>query len=90
MHTEIILKTSKLRNQLREFLTKKQIMTKIFFQPVHQTNFYKKQILKRKLSLDATQSVSSRILTIPMYPGLKQSELNYICDSISEFMEKNS
>lgn len=86
----IMLKTSKLRNQLREFLTKKQIMTKIFFQPVHQTNFYKKQILKEKLSLDTTQSVSSRILTIPMYPGLKQSELNYICDSISEFMEKNS
>lgn len=86
----IILKTSKLRNQLREFLTKKQIMTKIFFQPVHQTNFYKKQIFKEKLSLDVTQSVSFRILTIPMYPGLKQNELNYICNSISEFMEKNS
>ncbi len=86
----IILKTAKLRNQLREFLTKKQIMTKIFFQPVHQTNFYKKQVLKEKLSLDTTQSISSRILTIPMYPGLKQNELNYICDSISEFMEKNS
>ncbi len=65
-------------------------MTKIFFQPVHQTNFYKKQVLKEKLSLDTTQSISSRILTIPMYPGLKQNELNYICDSISEFMEKNS
>lgn len=86
----IILKTSKLRNELREFLTKKRIMTKIFFQPVHQTNFYKKQILKEKLCLDNTQSISSRILTIPMYPGLKRDELNYLCDSISEFMEKNS
>lgn len=86
----IILKTSKLRNHLRKFLTKKQIMTKIFFQPIHQTNFYKKQILKEKLSLDITNSISSRILTIPMYPGLTRTELNYICDSISEFMEKNS
>lgn len=86
----IILKTPKLRNELRKFLTKKQIMTKIFFQPVHQTNFYKKQVLKQKLNLQNSQFVSSRILTIPMYPGLKQDELIYLCDSISEFMEKNS
>lgn len=85
----ILLKTSKLRNDLKEFLTKKQIMTKIFFQPIHQTNFYKKQIIKKKLDLENTQFISSRILTLPMFPGLNKNELNYICDSIAEFIEKN-
>ena len=38
----IRLSSHKLRNTLMKFLAKKGIMTKIFFEPVHLTNFYKK------------------------------------------------
>ena len=84
----IILENNKLRNNLKEFLTHKGIMSKVFFEPAHLTNFYRKNILKKKLVLQNTETVSSRILTIPMFPGLTKQELDYICNSIGEFLEK--
>ncbi len=84
----IILKNKNLRNNLKEFLTQKGIMSKVFFDPIHLTDFYRKKILKRKINLENTENISSQILTIPMFPGLTKPELNYICDSISEFFEK--
>lgn len=83
----IILENNKLRNNLKEFLTRKGIMSKVFFEPTHLTNFYKTKILKKKLILQNTEIVSSRILTLPMFPGLTKQELDYICTSIKEFFE---
>ena len=84
----IVLKNNKLRNDLKNFLTQNGIMSKVFFDPIHLTNFYRKKILKRNINLENTENISSRILTIPMFPGLSKQELDYICDSICEFFEK--
>ena len=83
----IILKNSTLRNNLKKFLTEKGIMTKVFFDPIHLSNFYKNKVLKQKIYLKNTEMTSSRILTIPMFPGLTKEELDYVCNSISEFLE---
>jgi len=85
----IILRNSRLRNTLQKFLTKKGIMSKVFFEPAHLTNFYKKEILQQKLTLKNTESISSRILTLPMFPEMTKKELDYICNSIREFFEKS-
>lgn len=74
------------RNKLMKFLTKKGIMSKVFFDPIHETKFYKKMTAS-KSHLNTTKSVSEQILTLPMFPGLKKEELDYICDSIKEFIE---
>jgi perosamine synthetase len=76
------------RNNLMIFLSKKGIMTKIFFSPIHLTKFYKGKIYAGMKNLEVTERVSDQILSIPMYPGLKKDELDYICDSITEFIEK--
>lgn len=83
----IRLENSKIRNQLMKFLTNKGIMSKIFFEPVHLTNFYKKLDYGAKLPI--TEKIYDQILTLPMYPGLQSEEMNLICDSIGEFMEKS-
>ena len=70
------------------FLSKKGIMTKIFFSPIHLTKFYKRGRYAGTKNLEVTEKVSDQILSIPMYPGLKKDELDYICDSITEFIEK--
>jgi len=76
------------RNTLMQFLTKKGIMSKVFFNPVHLTKFYKNLGYSKLRNLNVTEKVSEQILSLPMYPGLKKEELDYICDSINEFMEK--
>lgn len=84
----IRLPNSIMRNKLMEFLTKKGIMSKVFFDPVHKTKFYKKILGSTKQYLNTTESVSQQILTLPMFPGLKTEDLEYICESVKEFLEK--
>ena len=69
-----------------KYLTKKGIMSKIFFDPVHLTKFYSVNH-DRKNILPITEKISDSILTLPLFPGLKKEEMNYICDCIDEFFE---
>lgn len=75
------------RKKLQLFLTKRRIMSKIFFQPVHLTNFYKKSVYGTQNKLPMTERIFGEILTLPMYPTLKKEELDLICDTIGEFIE---
>lgn len=86
----IMLPNSTIRNNLMNYLTKKRIMSKVFFDPIHLTSFYKNMKYGRKSKLRVTESVSERILTLPMYPSLKKEELEYICESIEEFFEQKA
>jgi perosamine synthetase len=82
----IMLPNSKVRQELINFLTKKGIMTKIYFDPIHKTDFYKKIKFKQS-NLQNTEEINSRILSLPMYPTLNKKELQYIVDSISNFFK---
>lgn len=82
----IRLGSKKIRNNLMKYLTKKGIMSKIFFDPVHLTKFYSVNH-DRKNILPITEKISDSILTLPLFPGLKKEEMNYICDCIDEFFE---
>ena len=64
-------------------------MSKIFFEPVHLSKFYSKNIHK-KISLPTTEKISKQVLTLPMYPSLTKDDINFIGDSIDEFMETSS
>jgi perosamine synthetase len=82
----ILLPNLKQRNSLMAFLAKKGIMTKVYFEPIHTTQFYKK-INFKKSELKNTIEISTRILSLPIYPDLTQNELQYIVDSISNFFK---
>ncbi len=83
----ISLPSKKIRNKLSKFLTEKGIMTKIFFDPIHSSEFYKKTF---RIKLHNTEMISSKIISLPMFPELRKTEMNYICESVEEFMEKEN
>ena len=68
--------------------TKKKIQTKVIYEPIHFTEFYKKKFGYKKGILKNTEKVSDEILSLPMYPNLKKEEIRFIADSILEFFEK--
>jgi len=76
------------RDVLAKYLNNKGIMTKIYFEPVHQTYFYKNK-LGYNNKLPITEEISSRILTLPMYPSLQQKEMDYIAKSINLFFSEH-
>lgn len=72
------------RDELMGYLTSKGIMSKIYFDPIHLSRFYKK-VLKYQPNLPMTMKIYSKVLTLPMYPNLSHEEMNYIADSIKEY-----
>ena len=81
----IQLKNKKQRDDLQNHLTKKGIMSKVYFDPIHLKTFYKKVFGYKKGDLPKTEKISEKVLTLPMYPSLEKQELELIAESIKEF-----
>jgi len=75
------------RDQLKEFLQKKGIPTKIYYPiPNHKQNAYK-NIIKKTGDLKITEQLCSEILSLPIHTELSKSQLNYICDQVITFFK---
>jgi len=83
----ILLSTRKLRDDLQKHLLNDKIFSKVYFDPIHLTDFYKEKI--KDVSLPVTENISERILTLPMYPNMTHEEKEYLINSIDTFFEKN-
>jgi perosamine synthetase len=86
----ILLENKKLRNALQKFLLEKKIFCKIYFQPIHLMDYYIEYFKDKKISLPTTESISERILTLPLYPNMNNNEKQYLVDSIDEFFESSA
>ncbi len=76
-----------IRDKLHDFLTKKSIFSKIYFNPIHLTDFYRNKFGMKENSLPITEMVSQQVLTIPLYPNMNLEEKTYLIESISEFFD---
>jgi len=77
----------KTRDALKEYLDKKGIMAKIYFAPIHLTDFYKKSFGFKNGALPVTEDLSDRVLTLPMYPELTKKEIDFIAAEIKRFFK---
>jgi len=85
MYTFLI--DSKFRNKLLYYLKSKNIEASAHFDPpLHKQNYlkrYSKEILKN------TDILSKSIVSLPMYPDLKNHEINTIINTIKDWYKKN-
>jgi perosamine synthetase len=75
------------RDTLQKNLTKVGIMTKVYFSPVHLTTFYKEKFNCQKGDLPITEELSKKVLTLPLYPSLKNKEIDHIVHTIKNCCE---
>jgi perosamine synthetase len=85
----IRLPNKTIRDALHQFLTKKRIFSKVYFHPIHLTDFYRKNPNYDSLSLPVTEQISNRVLTLPLYPNMTLEEKTYLISSIKEFFENS-
>lgn len=78
-----------IREKLRSFLSQNGITCKVYFDPIHESKFYK-QKLGIKEVLPVTEDLSKKVLTLPMYPSMTTEEIDYIVQTISKFSESSS
>ena len=88
LYTIRIKNGKKTRNELCKFLTKRGIQTKIPFEPIHLTKFYRNKFGYKNGFLKNTERISNEILSLPTYPHLKKTEMDFIIENIKEFSEK--
>lgn len=76
----VVLKNSdrEKRDYVRSRLYEKGIQTSVHYPAVHRLSSYKKY----KVSLPVTEYVSENEITLPMFSGLKNDEVDYVSESL--------
>ncbi len=76
----VVLKNSdrEKRDYVRSRLYEKGIQTSVHYPAVHRLSSYKKY----KVSLPVTEYVSENEITLPMFSGLKNDEVDYVTESL--------
>ena len=87
MYTIRVKGDKEMRDALKNYLAEKNITSKIYFKPVHLTRLYMEKFGLRRGYLPVTESISDRVLTLPLYPTMTVKEMEYIVKSVKEFFE---
>ncbi len=85
----ILLDDSATRDALQAFLAKKGIMTKVYFNPAHLKTIYTRDYGYKDGDLPITESIARRELSLPFFPGMSETELNYLFESIFDFFKES-
>ncbi|MBU0532282.1 DegT/DnrJ/EryC1/StrS family aminotransferase [Candidatus Micrarchaeota archaeon] len=78
--------TADTRDALMKYLEKQGIMSKVYFDPIHKTHFYK-TVLNYNDKLSATENISDKVLTLPLFAGMHEEEIKIISGAIKNFMK---
>mgnify|MGYP006161073723 CR=1 FL=1 len=79
-----VIRTKK-RSLLIKKLNEKNIFPGIHYPIPNHTQQAFKHLINKKSNLKITEKISSEILSLPIYPGLKNEEVKIICDIIKDF-----
>ncbi|MBI4679899.1 MAG: DegT/DnrJ/EryC1/StrS family aminotransferase [Nitrospirae bacterium] len=80
-HIQPILVPAIHRDSLRQYLSDKGIETGIHYMPNHLLTFFG----DRNDRLPVTEQLYEELLSLPLHPGLTESDVNYVTDRVSEF-----
>jgi len=72
------------RDELIDYLSDNGISSKIYFDPVHKSEFYKNG-LKYDDVLLVTEKMHEKTITLPMFPTLTTEQMDYMADTIGKF-----
>ena len=79
----IILRSSKERSSLIEYLDMKNIQAVSHYVPLHNSKFYKEKHIGD--SCKNADLFSKRLLRLPLHPYLKMNNIDHICENILKF-----
>ena len=84
----VIRVPSKDRQNLRKYLLQKNVQTNVHYpKPITDLNIYKK-FVPSNISFNFTEKYKNEILSLPIHPFLKLSEIEKICNLVYEFFKK--
>ena len=82
----ILLDDSIDRQDLMTYLREHGIQTSIHYPPVHNFSFHRQQFKTQNMHL--TEYIAAHELTLPMYVGIKDEQIDFIVDTLSNYFSK--
>jgi dTDP-4-amino-4,6-dideoxygalactose transaminase len=79
----ILLDDSVDRQDLMSYLRSRGIQTSIHYPPVHNFSFHRQHFKAQNMQL--TEHIAAHELTLPMYVGIKNEQIDFIIDSLSGY-----
>jgi dTDP-4-amino-4,6-dideoxygalactose transaminase len=76
------------RNHLIRALNKNGISATFHYVPLHSSPYGKRVLGCKTSDLPVTESVSKRLVRLPLFPGLARKDLDMICDKTIRFIER--
>ena len=58
----------------------------LHFPAIHLLSYIKNRHKERKDSLSVTEDVAKIILSLPLYPDMKDDDVYYVCEAIKEII----
>ena len=80
----VVLSGNISRAGLQAELKERGIQTSIHYPPIHLFTYYRRLLGDTPGSLPNTEFVGEHEMTLPLYPGMIDGEVDYICTSIDE------
>lgn len=66
-----------------EAMKTRGVQTSIHYPPVHKFQEYRKVVSEEVCDLALTEAVASREITLPLYPGMRDVDVEWVVDSVS-------
>ncbi|KDR94625.1 dTDP-4-amino-4,6-dideoxygalactose transaminase [Peptoclostridium litorale DSM 5388] len=76
------------RDEFIEELGRWNIGTSVHFIPVHMHPYYRDMLGFQKGEYPVTEKVYSRILSLPLYPGMSEEDVKYVIEAVNETVDK--
>jgi dTDP-4-amino-4,6-dideoxygalactose transaminase len=76
------------RNHFIELMSERGIGTSVHYKPLHRMSYYQKRYNLKSEDFPNAEKIWNGCVSLPIYPSLTNSSLEYICSSIREILEK--
>lgn len=80
------LDSLKIREGLKKHLAKEGIVSKVYFDPIHLTKYYRDKFGFAEGFLPVTENLASRVLTLPLYAKMNNDVVELLVNNIKEYL----
>ena len=74
------------RNNAIKFMESRGIGVSVHFYPIHLFEYYRKHFGYMTGDYPVAEGISSRCMSLPLYPNLRDDEVLYVCGALEEFV----
>lgn len=83
----ILLPSQTDRVKVMEGMKARGVQTSIHYPPIHTFSYYQKTLGDQIPKMPVTESIAARELTLPLYPGMANADVEIVVDALKESLE---